>query len=660
MRNRIISVILVFTVLLPAIGSVACASRAMNLPPIAISVNKIPSLSDDFIRGVDISSVIALEQSGVIYKDRDGNPQDIFVTLKEAGVNYIRVRIWNDPYDSEGNGYGGGTNDIAKAVTIGKRAAEQGMKLLVDFHYSDFWADPGKQMVPKAWTGMSVADKESALFDFTKNSLAQLIEGGADIGMVQIGNEINNGIAGVTAWPDMAKLLSSGSKAVREIAKSEKQKILIAIHFSNPETENRYSAYSFNLDRYEVDYDVFASSYYPYWHGTLENVTALLKTIADTYKKKVMIIETAYAYSLQDSDGHANTISDPSDLALYPATVQGQANFVRDVMASVASIGKAGIGVCYWEPAWIAVGPPSSVEENKELWETRGSGWAASFAGAYDPEDAGVWYGGSAVDNQALFDPDGKPLDSLYVFGYAFKGNKVVRAIDDVKDTSVSVTIGESISWPETVEVTYNDGTVESMPIAWNDEQKQQIDALTEGNDNSAAGSHVVYGVLNGWPGKIACEVRLNPKNYVVNYGFEQEDMSAWKIVYPEDGTECTDRQLKTADAYSGDYSLHYWAVGEVRFTMTQEFTGLPNGTYAITAAIQGSSAKPDDNIMLFAKTGGEEEEVPVELKGWQEWQIPAIPAIRVTDGSVTVGVTVNGTPGAWGTMDDFYLYRID
>jgi len=646
--------------LLSAVGVSACGAKESTLPSVGISIEKIPSITSDFIRGVDISSVIAIEQSGVIFKDREGKPQDIFVTLKEAGVNYIRVRIWNDPYDSQGNGYGGGTSDLSKAIEIGKRAAAQGMKLLVDFHYSDFWADPGKQMEPKAWSGMDVAQKESVLYEFTKDCLAQLIDNGAEIGMVQIGNEINNGIAGVTAWPNMAKLLSAGSKAIREAAIAAKKTIDVAIHFSNPETENRYAAYSFNLNRYEVDYDVFASSYYPYWHGTLENVAALLKNIADTYKKKVMIIETAYTYTLADSDGHDNTVSDSSDLSDYPATVQGQANFIRDVMSTVAGIGEAGIGVCYWEPAWIAVGPTSAIDKNKEMWEKYGSGWATSFAGEYDPEDAGVWYGGSAVDNQALFDADGKPLDSLYVFRYVVNGNTVARAIDAVNNTALAVTIGDTITWPDTIEVIYNDGTHEAKTVVWNGSEKSEIDALSLAEDNSVAGTHIVYGETEGWPQKVTCEVRLNPKNYVLNFSFEEEEMSAWKIVYPEDGVECTDRQMKTADAFSGDYSLHYWAVGEVRFTVTQEFSGLPNGTYAVTASIQGSSAKTDDRVRLFAKTGGENMETGVDLTGWQDWQNPVVSGIQVTDGSIVIGIEVNGTPGAWGTMDDFYLYKTD
>ncbi|MBR6144574.1 MAG: glycosyl hydrolase 53 family protein, partial [Treponema sp.] len=105
-----------------------------------IFVKKVNGLPDTFIRGVDISTVLAQEESGVIYRDRDGTPQDIFKTLRENGVNYIRVRVWNNPYDQNGNGFGGGNNDSAKAAEIGKRAAKYNLPLLVDFHYSDFWA----------------------------------------------------------------------------------------------------------------------------------------------------------------------------------------------------------------------------------------------------------------------------------------------------------------------------------------------------------------------------------------------------------------------------------------------------------------------------------------------------------------------------------------
>lgn len=658
MSGRLFSLLMVFVVCSSAIGFSGCKDSDARLPAVDIFIQRIPEMADDFVCGVDISSVIALERSGVVFKDRNGKPQDIFVTLKEAGVNYVRVRIWNDPFDREGRGYGGGNNDLATAVEIGKRAAEQDMKMLVDFHYSDFWADPGKQMSPKAWAGMNVAQKSEALYEFTADSLAKLIDAGADVGMVQIGNEINNGIAGVTDWPNMAVLLSAGSRAVREVSETNNKSILIAIHFTNPETENRYAAYSFNLNRYEVDYDVFASSYYPFWHGELKDLTVLLKTIAEKYDKKVMIIETSYPYTLLDSDGHDNTISRDSDLGAYPATVQGQANFIVDVMAAVAELGDAGIGVCYWEPAWIAVGAPTQIEENQVLWEQYGSGWATSYTNEYDPVDAGVWFGGSAVDNQALFDADGRPLDSLYVFGLARKGHAAPKAIDAVSDIYVSGTIGKSIVWPEMIEVIFNDGSRMSQPVDWLVEDQSRVEALSASGGIEAMGTHVVGGNTDGWAAPVACILTLNPENYVNNYSFESEDMSDWEIVYPADGTACTDRQMKTADALSGDYSLHYYSVGDVRFIARQYFSDLPNGTYTMMASVQGSVERSGERILIFAESSTGRLETEAALAGWQAWQNPEVSDIKVTDGQLSIGIMVEGNGGAWGTIDDVYLYR--
>ena len=161
-----------------------------------LSVLKVENLPEDFILGMDVSSLIAEEASGVRYYDLDGQEKDLLQILAENGVTHIRVRVWNDPYDAQGRGYGGGNCDIENALQIGQRAAQFGLKLIVDFHYSDFWADPGKQMVPKAWDGMDVDAKTAALYDYTRESLQLLRDGGVDVAMVQVGNETNNGMAG--------------------------------------------------------------------------------------------------------------------------------------------------------------------------------------------------------------------------------------------------------------------------------------------------------------------------------------------------------------------------------------------------------------------------------------------------------------------------------
>ncbi len=376
-----------------------------------LQVDKVENLADDFILGMDASCVPALEASGVKYYDYDGQEQDVFKTLAEAGVNYIRVRVWNNPYDANGKGYGGGNCDIDNCIAIGKRATEFGMKLLVDFHYSDFWADPGKQQAPKAWSGMGIEEKSDALYAYTKDCLKKLKAAKVDVGMVQVGNETNGKLCGETTWANLQQLFSAGSRAVREVF----PKALVALHFTNPEKSGTYADYASKLQHYKVDYDVFASSYYPYWHGTLENLSKVLTDINTTYGKKVMVVETSYAYTSRDTDFHGNTISSGD------FTVQGQADSVRNVIDCVSKI-PGGIGVCYWEGTWITVGR-SSWQENSIKWELYGSGWASSYASDYDPNDAGKYYGGCAVDNQAMFDASGHPLESLRIFNLVRYGN---------------------------------------------------------------------------------------------------------------------------------------------------------------------------------------------------------------------------------------------
>jgi len=178
----------------------------------SLYVKKVENLPEDFIFGMDASCVPALEKSGVKYYDFDGNEADVYKVLADNGVTHIRVRIWNDPFDAEGNGYGGGNCDIENAVEIGKRATQYGMKLLVNFHYSDFWADPGKQMVPKAWQGMEIEQKTEAVYQYTKDCLEKLKAAGVDVGMVQVGNETNQYLCGEKIWFNIQYLMQAGAK----------------------------------------------------------------------------------------------------------------------------------------------------------------------------------------------------------------------------------------------------------------------------------------------------------------------------------------------------------------------------------------------------------------------------------------------------------------
>lgn len=385
--------------------------------PASIDIPTDTKVHSSFLTGVDVSSVISLEESGVIFYNEDNSEQDIFRTLKENGVNCIRVRIWNNPYDKNGNSYGGGHNDLETAKAIGIRATTYGMPLYVDFHYSDFWADPQKQTVPKAWSTLTFDQKLTALYDYTYSSLETLIKSGINIHIVQIGNETTTGFCGETDWNNICKLLNAGSKAVRDISNQYNLDINVALHFTNPEKVGHYEYLANILNEHTVDYDIFASSYYPYWHGSLENLYNCLENISLKYNKYTLVAETAYPYTYIDTDGFDNSINSYNySNPLYDVSVSGQVHYLNDLIDTLAKLEDKCLGVFYWEAAWITVG--TSYTENKNIWEKYGSGWASSFSFSYDPDDAGKYFGGSSFDNQALFDKYGKPLPSLSLFRY--------------------------------------------------------------------------------------------------------------------------------------------------------------------------------------------------------------------------------------------------
>ncbi len=561
----------------------------------SVYVEAVPGISDDFIRGMDASSVLVEENSGVVYYNFEGEEQDVFQTLAEAGINYIRLRVWNDPYDENGNGYGGGNNDLATAVELGKRATKYGMKVCIDFHYSDFWADPKRQHAPKAWEGMTLEEKTEALYEYTKDSLTELLKEGVDVGMVQIGNEINYGMSGETDSANVLELLKAGSKAVREISEKYEKDIQIVVHYTRIVEPMKLYRLVENLNEGGLDYDTIGLSYYPFWDGTMKNMKTVVKNIKEDYGKNVVIAETSYCYTSQDGDGAGNSLVGTDDLVEgYPASVQGQTSMIRDVIAAANEAGAS--GVFYWEGVWLPVGKPT--ENNSPIWEKYGSGWASSYASDYDPEDAGLYYGGCSWENQAFFDFEGHPLASLNLFKYLKYGTTLSSAVDYV-------------------------------PV------KRAEEAETEEIDISEL------------------------TNLVLNPGFEEEDTSMWTVTY-EGETNPTDFFLKPEDAYSGDLSFHFFSPdSDMKFSIEQTFTGLEPGTYYLTTYSQGGDMNASATFELYAVTGGQEQTAAFQLTTYADWKNPTIPAIRVTDGTLTIGVRISTNVKSWGTVDDFGLYKL-
>ena len=617
-----------------------------------IYVEPIDGISDDFIRGMDASAVLSVENSGAKYYNFDGEEQDVFETLAQAGVNYIRLRVWNDPYDEDGNGYGGGDNDLATAIELGKRATQYGMKVSIDFHYSDFWADPKKQFAPKAWEDMTVDEKSDALYDYTKESLKELLDAGVNVTMVQVGNEINNGMSGETEVPNVMQLLSSGSKAVREIAKEYDRVIQIVLHYTNIENNDEIDTAASNLEEYGVDYDLFGLSYYPFWDGDNENMQTVAKNLMDNYGKKVIIAETSYLYTTEDGDGFGNSFDGSKDDLVegYGATVQSQATMIRDICAAANEVGVA--GMFYWEGTWIPVG--SADQDNSALWEKYGSGWASSYSIKYDPDDAGKYYGGCSWDNQAMFDFTGHPLASLNVFKYLKYGSTAPLAIDYIPDVNVSINVDDEVSLPEKVDVVYNDRSKNTQEaVTWDEAQLAKIDTSKEG-------SYTVEGKMDDGS-TVTANVQVEMVNYVVNPSFEDSDTSMWNVTYNGD-TDPTDYQEKEDDAHSGTYALHFWSgESDMDFAIEQEITDLEAGSYRLSAFAQGGDMEESSDLELYALVNGEEAAAEsFMLTSWADWKEPVISDIKINAGdTLTIGVRMKCNTGSWGTVDDFTLNKI-
>lgn len=317
------------------------------------------------ILGIDVSTHLEELEHGAKYlcDGAEIDPLDAFVA---NGVDWMRIRIWNNPYGPNGEPYLAGNCDIENYVRLARLAKSKGYKLLMDFHYSDFWADPGKQMIPKAWLPLSVEEMSCALYEFTKDCLRAAIEANVAPEMVQIGNEITNGML----WPlgkledesgnrgnydNFCRFVDAGCRAVRETLPSAK----IALHLERSNDKAVYQEFFTEMERHGIDYDIIGASYYPYWHGTpaelFENLRACRR-----FGKEIMVMELGYGFTTEGYHlgGEENRLVIDAERAyvpgfteLYPVNPEGQAAFVRDFLAMAKSENIDGI--FYWEPLWL-------------------------------------------------------------------------------------------------------------------------------------------------------------------------------------------------------------------------------------------------------------------------------------------------------------------
>lgn len=361
---------------------------------------------DSWIKGADLSSLLEVEECGGHFSDKgiSGNALEI---LKSYGMNMVRLRLWNDPYSPDGEPYGAGTCDLAGTMIMARRVKKAGMEWMLDFHYSDAWADPGKQIPPKAWQGMNVDELEKAVYDYTFSVMTVLKEEGLLPAIVAVGNELSSGLL----WPfgqfpnfeNIARFVNAGIRAVHQADAD----VSVMIHLDNGGNNAFYRNW---FDQYfacgGLDFDYIGLSYYPFWHGTMEELEANMNDLAVRYKKDMIIVETSSGFTLEDYAGYEKLpdaqrkgMAANAKLAKeipYAMTPEGQCGFMQKLMGIIKNVpdGK-GKGFIYWEAAWIPV---------------PGSGWANAAAIAYMKEKGP---GGNEWANQALFDYEGRTLPAL-------------------------------------------------------------------------------------------------------------------------------------------------------------------------------------------------------------------------------------------------------
>lgn len=371
-----------------ALGVTGCSNDDEPTPEVVTT-----PANPDFYFGADLSYVNQILDYGGVYKN-NGQVQSPYKIFKDRGTNLVRFRLWHNPawtqevYGAEGKQQYNNLADVEKGIRLAK---EQGMQVLLDFHYSDTWADPGKQTVPAAWMNIrDIAVLKDSVFNYTRNTLQRLESQGLMPELVQIGNETNGGLlytsapagfpaASTSQMARLGEVINSGIRAVREVAAASTVKPKVILHVADPRHVDNWFTRITGQGNVS-DFDMIGFSYYPLWHTTvkLPQISEYVAAWKTKFNKEVIILETAYPWTTQWNDGYGNQFGSQTPVEGYPYTQMGQLNFLKALTQEMKDGG--GKGIVYWEPAWIT-------SNMKDMWGT-----------------------GSAWENAALFDYNGNAI----------------------------------------------------------------------------------------------------------------------------------------------------------------------------------------------------------------------------------------------------------
>ncbi len=588
----------------------------------AVQINPIPNLSQDFIKGADVSMLPEMESLGAKFYDIDGTQMDALQIMKNHGINWIRVRIWNNPQDGPG---GGGNTSEERAIELAKRAKALGLKVLVDFHYSDWWADPGKQITPKAWAKHSKEQLVKDVYDYTSKVLKDFRAAGVEPQMIQIGNEVKSGML----WPigklpstdgdkAFADLMRSGLKAVRDLDPDHNIKLMV--HLPDGGDSAFYQSFFDSLiKKHGVnDFDIIGLSYYPFWHGTLDQLQTNLDNTSKRYGKDVIVVETAFGYTNENFDSQKNCYGKPEEkIGGFRSTVQGQASGLRAVMERLANVPNGrGTGMFYWEPDWYAV---------------EGAGWKTGE--------------GNEWDNLAMFDKNGRALESWNVYTDVSDPNGTYSepTVTEIESCQVIGGVDVPVSLPDKVMVTYSDDHAENHAVTWTDPKPVY----------SSVGDYTVKGSIQDLGKSVECRIKVIKKaNLLVNSDFEKVTLDGWEVK----GDKGAVNVVSKAGDSLGQGALHYWADKPFSFTASQKVTGLKPGRYTAAVSTQGGGGQEEYRLFIIGDDG-KKQTMDIKDTGWNQWKPYEIKDIEIKKGTAVVGIEMKAHAGEWGSADNFELY---
>ena len=554
-----------------------------------------------FIKGMDISSYPEMLDKQYTYYDFNGKEVNLLDFAKEQGFNYGRLRIWNEP---ERVPESGGYCNLKDTLKMAKEIMQRGMGLLLDFHYSDWWADPGNQNLPFAWKELSEDELVEAVYDYTKKVMTALDENGTYPDMVQIGNEIRCGmmwpIGAISNWNGLARLINAGIKAVRDTQGERDTKIVIHL-----DQGGRYYYYEEWFDAAQAhgvtDFDIIGLSYYPFWHGTFNDLKNTMEKLIVRYKKPLVLAEIAHAYRMSQG----NLFGEAQErIAGFPANPEAQRTVLELIMSIVAHVSNdMGIGVFYWEPFW-------QVKENDGSW-------------------------GSCM---VLVDSNGMPTEGCKAFGIEPKNtdiNKIAK-IYEPKAAMLSDKGQLERYLPQNIKVLMWDGRMENIVVSW------------EISDIPVSEEFSIQGVLSSGEG-VQMQIRIdsNAQNLLGNGEFE-EDLRYWEVETSHDVQQEIRQEIAEEFPFEAKNYFYFSCKENLTLCMKQCIEQVETGSYVLSLEYLGDNTT-GVKVWLYAKSG-EKEYMADIFPTDSEWVRQEL-VFEVEDVSaVEVGIKVD-SPAMYGQV---------